>query len=79
LLHRERAVDGEAGPALTSESYDQLAWAMIQVLASVDPTGATTDADWHYWTELVQDEAGRGGRRAPPPRGGAGGGKKPRR
>ncbi|MFF3716746.1 SUKH-4 family immunity protein [Streptomyces prasinus] len=58
LLHRERAVDAEAGHALTSETYDQLAMTMIQVLTSVDPTGATTDADWHYWTELFQDEAG---------------------
>ncbi|WP_457459326.1 SUKH-4 family immunity protein [Streptomyces sp. TE5632] len=58
LLHREHAIDEESGHALTSETYDQLAMAMIQVLSAVDPTGATTDADWHYWTELFQDEAG---------------------
>ncbi|GAB2788669.1 hypothetical protein GCM10027073_21010 [Streptomyces chlorus] len=58
LLHREHAIDEESGHALTSETYDQLAMTMIQVLSSVDPTGATTDADWHYWTELFQDEAG---------------------
>ncbi|MEV0690457.1 SUKH-4 family immunity protein [Streptomyces sp. NPDC050388] len=58
LLHREHAIDEESGHALTSETYDQLAMTMIQVLSAVDPTGATTDADWHYWTELFQDEAG---------------------
>ncbi len=58
LLHREHAIDEESGHALTSETYDQLAMTMIQVLSSVDPTGATSDADWHYWTELFQDEAG---------------------
>lgn len=31
---------------------------MIQVLASVDPTGTGSDTDWHYWTCLFQDEAG---------------------
>ncbi|BFO21979.1 hypothetical protein SHKM778_83670 [Streptomyces sp. KM77-8] len=58
LLHREHAIDEESGHALTSETYDQLAMTMIQVLSAVDPTGVTTDADWHYWTELFQDEAG---------------------
>ncbi|MGW5215473.1 SUKH-4 family immunity protein [Streptomyces sp. NPDC004051] len=58
LLHREHAIDEESGHALTSETYDQLAMTMIQVLSAVDPTGTTTDADWHYWTELFQDEAG---------------------
>ncbi|ODA75103.1 hypothetical protein APS67_000817 [Streptomyces sp. AVP053U2] len=58
LLHREHAVDEESGHALTSEAYDQLAMTMIQVLSAVDPTGTTTDADWHYWTELFQDKAG---------------------
>ncbi|MEU3997363.1 SUKH-4 family immunity protein [Streptomyces fungicidicus] len=58
LLHREHAIDEESGHALTSDTYDQLALTMIQVLSSIDPTGTTTDADWHYWTELFQDEAG---------------------
>ncbi|MGP3735555.1 SUKH-4 family immunity protein [Streptomyces sp. GDS52] len=58
LLHREHAIDEESGHVLTSETYDQLAMTMIQVLSAVDPTGTTTDADWHYWTELFQDEAG---------------------
>ncbi|MGW5970534.1 SUKH-4 family immunity protein [Streptomyces sp. NPDC055186] len=58
LLHREHTIDEESGHALTSETYDQLAMTMIQVLSAVDPTGTTTDADWHYWTELFQDEAG---------------------
>ncbi|WAX81983.1 SUKH-4 family immunity protein [Streptomyces sp. KMM 9044] len=58
LLHREHAIDEESDHALTSETYDQLAMTMTQVLSAVDPTGTTTDADWHYWTELFQDEAG---------------------
>lgn len=58
LLHREHAVDEASGHALTTDTYDQLALTMIQVLSSIDPTGTTTDADWHYWTELFQDEAG---------------------
>ncbi|OKK12333.1 SUKH-4 family immunity protein [Streptomyces sp. CB02400] len=58
LLHREHAIDEASGHALTSDTYDQLALTMIQVLSSIDPTGTTTDADWHYWTELFQDEAG---------------------
>ncbi|MEV5935925.1 SUKH-4 family immunity protein [Streptomyces sp. NPDC052079] len=58
LLHRERSIDEESGHALTTDTYDQLALTMIQVLSSIDPTGTTADADWHYWTELFQDEAG---------------------
>ncbi|MER6625173.1 MULTISPECIES: SUKH-4 family immunity protein [unclassified Streptomyces] len=58
LLHREHAIDEASGHALTSDTYDQLALTMIQVLSSIDPTGTTTDTDWHYWTELFQDEAG---------------------
>ncbi|UXY27875.1 SUKH-4 family immunity protein [Streptomyces sp. HUAS TT20] len=58
LLHRERAIDVDLGGELTTDAYDQLAATMIQVLSAVDPTGTTTDADWHYWTELFQDEAG---------------------
>ncbi|MFE0551377.1 SUKH-4 family immunity protein [Streptomyces pilosus] len=58
LLHRERSLDEASGHALTSDTYDQLALTMIQVLSSIDPTGTTPDTDWHYWTELFQDEAG---------------------
>ncbi len=58
LLHRERSLDEASGHALTSDAYDQLALTMIQVLASVDPTGTGSDTDWHYWTCLFQDEAG---------------------
>ncbi|MER7489781.1 SUKH-4 family immunity protein [Streptomyces sp. NPDC126497] len=58
LLHREHAVDEASGHALTSDTYDQLALTMLQVLSCVDPTGTTADTDWHYWTELFQDEAG---------------------
>lgn len=58
LLHRERSLDEASGHALTSDTYDQLALTMIQVLSSIDPTGTTADTDWHYWTELFQDEAG---------------------
>ncbi|MFJ3302706.1 SUKH-4 family immunity protein [Streptomyces sp. NPDC086549] len=57
LLHRERAIDADLGGELT-KAYDQLATTMIQVLSTVDPTGTTGDAGWHYWTELFQDEAG---------------------
>ncbi|MFF9483290.1 SUKH-4 family immunity protein [Streptomyces sp. NPDC014676] len=58
LLHREHAIDEASGHALTSDTYDQLALTMLQVLSSIDPTGTTPDTDWHYWTELFQDEAG---------------------
>ncbi|AZM61950.1 MULTISPECIES: SUKH-4 family immunity protein [unclassified Streptomyces] len=58
LLHREHSLDAESGHALTTDAYDQLALTMIQVLSAIDPTGTTADADWHYWTELFQDEAG---------------------
>ncbi|WP_431995240.1 SUKH-4 family immunity protein [Streptomyces griseoflavus] len=58
LLHRERSLDEASGHALTSDAYDQLALTMIQVLSSIDPTGTTPDLDWHYWTQLFQDEAG---------------------
>jgi hypothetical protein len=58
LLHRERAIDADLGGELTTDAYDQLAATMIQVLSAVDPTVTASDADWHYWTELFQDEAG---------------------
>ncbi|GAA2259196.1 hypothetical protein GCM10010415_21370 [Streptomyces atrovirens] len=58
LLHREHAIDEASGHALTTDTYDQLALTMLQVLSSIDPTGTTPDAEWHYWTELFQDEAG---------------------
>lgn len=58
LLHHERRIDAHLGHELTTEAYDQLAAAMIQTLASLDPTTTTTHAAWHYWTDLFQDEAG---------------------
>ncbi|GAB2846506.1 hypothetical protein GCM10027074_11780 [Streptomyces deserti] len=58
LLHREHAIDEESGHALTTDTYDQLAMTMLQVLSAIDPTGTTTDTGRHYWTELFQDEAG---------------------
>ncbi|GGJ18179.1 SUKH-4 family immunity protein [Streptomyces brasiliensis] len=58
LLHHEHTIDEHLGNELTTEAYDQLAATMIQVLSTIDPTGLTSDAPWHYWTELFQDEAG---------------------
>ncbi|MCX4558373.1 SUKH-4 family immunity protein [Streptomyces phaeochromogenes] len=58
LLHREKAIDGTLSHELTTEAYDQLATTMTQTLSTVDPTGSASAADWHYWTELFQDEAG---------------------
>lgn len=58
LLHHERTIDEHLGNELTTHAYDQLAAAMIQTLTSIDPTGLSPDAAWHYWTELFQDEAG---------------------
>ncbi|MFJ8631786.1 SUKH-4 family immunity protein [Streptomyces sp. NPDC093568] len=58
LLHREQAIDEESGHALTSDTYDQLAMTMLQVLSTVDPTGTRAGTDGrHYWTEAFQDEA----------------------
>jgi hypothetical protein len=59
LLHREQAIDEETGHELSTDTYDQLAMTMLQVLSTVDPTGTEAGKDgWHYWTELFQDEAG---------------------
>ncbi|MFD3837016.1 SUKH-4 family immunity protein [Streptomyces sp. NPDC058642] len=58
LLHRERAIDEDLDHGLSEGPYAQLAATMVQVLSSVDPTSTLTDADWHYWTETFQDEAG---------------------
>ncbi|MGW3141848.1 SUKH-4 family immunity protein [Streptomyces sp. NPDC001139] len=58
LHHRERGIDKYLSHELTTRAYDQLAATMLQVLAAVDPTAATTSADWHYWTQAFQDEAG---------------------
>jgi hypothetical protein len=58
LLHREQALDEESGHALTSDTYDQLAMTMLQVLSTVDPTGTRAGRGGrHYWTEAFQDEA----------------------
>ncbi|MFD5797926.1 SUKH-4 family immunity protein [Streptomyces diastatochromogenes] len=58
LLHHERTIDEHLGNELTTDAYDQLAAAMIQTLTSIDPTALSPATDWHYWTELFQDEAG---------------------
>ncbi|GAA3826964.1 hypothetical protein GCM10022403_070320 [Streptomyces coacervatus] len=58
LHHRERSIDKYLSHELTTRAYDQLAATMLQVLSRVDPTAATTSADWHYWTQAFQDEAG---------------------
>ncbi|MEV0244116.1 SUKH-4 family immunity protein [Streptomyces sp. NPDC050674] len=60
LLHRERAIDAGSSHELTTDTYDQLAMTMLQVLSTVDPTGATADGRSvrHYWTDAFQDEAG---------------------
>ncbi|MBV7698938.1 SUKH-4 family immunity protein [Streptomyces sp. TRM70350] len=58
LLHREKRIDAATDHELTTETYDQLAATMIDVLRKVDPTGTADPSGWHYWTELFQDEAG---------------------
>ncbi|MFI7414648.1 SUKH-4 family immunity protein [Streptomyces sp. NPDC049627] len=60
LLHREQAIDEESGHELTTDTYDQLAMTMLQVLSTVDPTGVTAAGGGgrHYWTEVFQDVAG---------------------
>ncbi|GAA4073892.1 SUKH-4 family immunity protein [Streptomyces shaanxiensis] len=59
LLHREQAIDEESGHELTTDTYDQLAMTMLQVLSTVDPTGvAAAGRDGrHYWTEAFRDVA----------------------
>ena len=59
LLHREQAIDEESGHELTTDTYDQLAMTMLQVLSTVDPTGVTAASGdgRHYWTEAFQDVA----------------------
>jgi hypothetical protein len=58
LLHREQAIDEASGHELTTDTYDQLAMTMLQVLSTVDPTGTRAGSDGrHYWTEVFQDEA----------------------
>ncbi|MFF3914958.1 SUKH-4 family immunity protein [Streptomyces sp. NPDC001852] len=58
LLHHERTIDEHLGNELTTAAYDQLAAAMLHTLSSVDPTATAPGTDWHYWTDLFQDEAG---------------------
>jgi hypothetical protein len=59
LLHRERAIDAQSDHELTTDTYDQLAMTMLQVLSAVDPTGVTAGSSGrHYWTDAFQDEAG---------------------
>ncbi|MBT2675341.1 SUKH-4 family immunity protein [Streptomyces sp. ISL-14] len=59
LLHREQAIDEQSGHELTTDTYDQLAMTMLQVLSTVDPTGtrAAGGDGRHYWTEVFRDEA----------------------
>ncbi|MEU6376985.1 SUKH-4 family immunity protein [Streptomyces sp. NPDC046909] len=57
LLHHERSLDKALDFGLSQGPYAQLAATMTQVLSTVDPTGTTSDAYWHYWTEVFQDEA----------------------
>jgi hypothetical protein len=59
LLHRERAIDAQSDHELTTDTYDQLAMTMLQVLSAVDPTGVTQGSSGrHYWTDAFRDEAG---------------------
>ncbi|WP_413757454.1 SUKH-4 family immunity protein [Streptomyces sp. MMBL 11-3] len=58
LLHRERTIDESLAHELTETAYDQLATTMTHTLATIDPTGTTTEATRHYWTQAFQDEAG---------------------
>ncbi|MEU6356015.1 SUKH-4 family immunity protein [Streptomyces sp. NPDC047072] len=57
LLHRERAMDDSLAWGPAPRHYAQVAKTMIRALSTIDPTGTTTDADWHYWTQRFQDEA----------------------
>ncbi|MFF3481737.1 SUKH-4 family immunity protein [Streptomyces sp. NPDC002701] len=58
LLHRERTIDESLSHELTEDAYDHLATTMTQTLATVDPTVSTPRGEWHYWTQMFQDEAG---------------------
>ncbi|MGW4290228.1 SUKH-4 family immunity protein [Streptomyces sp. NPDC004673] len=58
LLHHERTIDTHLSGELTTLAYDQLAAAMLDTLAALDPTGASAGGPWHYWTELLRGEAG---------------------
>ncbi|MFJ3661233.1 SUKH-4 family immunity protein [Streptomyces sp. NPDC090119] len=58
LLHHERTIDTHLSGELTTRAYDQLAAAMLDTLAALDPTGVSGGGSWHYWTELLRGEAG---------------------
>ncbi|MFJ4004076.1 SUKH-4 family immunity protein [Streptomyces sp. NPDC090023] len=58
LLHHERTIDTHLSGELTTLAYDQLAAAMLDTLAVLDPTGVSGGGSWHYWTELLRGEAG---------------------
>ncbi|MBE8469431.1 SUKH-4 family immunity protein [Streptomyces justiciae] len=64
LLSREATLDEELSQGRNRVlgeplgPHAQLAATMIQVLSTVDRTGSAPDADWHYWTEALRDEAG---------------------
>ncbi|MEU6575914.1 SUKH-4 family immunity protein [Streptomyces sp. NPDC046805] len=42
----------------TTDACDRLAAALLQALPAADPAATATDADWHYWTELLQNVHG---------------------
>ncbi|MEU2926294.1 SUKH-4 family immunity protein [Streptomyces sp. NPDC007251] len=58
LLHHERTIDEHLAHELTTRAYDHLAAAMLHTLSAVDPTAAPPGPDWHYWTNLFQNERG---------------------
>ncbi|MEU9924544.1 SUKH-4 family immunity protein [Streptomyces griseoluteus] len=58
LLHHERTIDTHLSGELTTLAYDQLAAAMLDTLAVLDPTGMSPTSSWHYWTELLRGETG---------------------
>ncbi|MFJ3927605.1 SUKH-4 family immunity protein [Streptomyces sp. NPDC090022] len=58
LHDRERALDEEH--AFSEELHEELAGAMVAVLASVDPVACRDtgeEDDWRYWPETFHDEA----------------------
>ncbi|MFD4787915.1 SUKH-4 family immunity protein [Streptomyces sp. NPDC058459] len=58
LLHHERVIDAHVSHELTTTAYDQLAATMLATLTVLDPTGVSPAGSWHYWTELLREEAG---------------------
>lgn len=59
MYSREQELDQEHG--FTSDFYEPLASAMVEVLASADPVAclpAEHEDDYRYWPEVFHDEAG---------------------